>query len=94
LQLHRNAALVLTDSGGVQEEACVLGVPCVILRETTERPEAVHVGAARIAGVCGDDILAATRALLGEARPWESPFGDGKAGQRIAHLVAELSASR
>ncbi len=90
LQLHRNAALVLTDSGGVQEEACVLGVPCVILRETTERPEAVHVGAARIAGVRSADILAATRELLGSTQRWQNPFGDGKAGERIARLVGEL----
>ncbi len=91
LQLHRSAALVLTDSGGVQEEACVLGVPCVILRETTERPEAVHVGAARIAGVRSDDILSATRALFGRGERWENPFGDGKAGERIAALVAGLA---
>jgi UDP-N-acetylglucosamine 2-epimerase (non-hydrolysing) len=90
LQLHRHAALVLTDSGGVQEEACVLRVPCVILRETTERPEAVQVGAARIAGVRSDDILGAARALLGAKTPWENPFGDGKAGERIAGLVGEL----
>jgi UDP-N-acetylglucosamine 2-epimerase (non-hydrolysing) len=89
LQLHRSAALVLTDSGGVQEEACVLGVPCVILRETTERPEAVHVGAARIAGVRSDDILAAARELLGRSVPWQNPFGDGRAGERIARLVSE-----
>lgn len=94
LQLHRNAALVLTDSGGVQEEACVLGVPCVILRETTERPEAVHVGAARIAGVYSEDILAATRELLGSATPWQNPFGDGKAGERIAQLIEDVTASR
>jgi UDP-N-acetylglucosamine 2-epimerase (non-hydrolysing) len=90
LQLHRHAALVLTDSGGVQEEACVLGVPCVILRETTERPEAVQVGAARIAGVRSEDILAAARALLGSTARWENPFGDGHAGERIARLLAEL----
>ncbi len=90
LQLHRNAALVLTDSGGVQEEACVLGVPCVILRETTERPEAVLVGAARIAGVRSDDILSATRELFGRKERWKNPFGDGKAGKRIAALVAGL----
>jgi UDP-N-acetylglucosamine 2-epimerase (non-hydrolysing) len=91
LQLHRNAALVFTDSGGVQEEACVLGVPCVILRETTERPEAVHVGAARIAGGNADAILSAARALLPRRGYWENPFGDGKAGERIAKLVAQLA---
>lgn len=93
LQLHRHAALVLTDSGGVQEEACVLGVPCVILRDTTERPEAVHVGAARIAGVRSDDIVAATQALFGCSERWSNPFGDGHTGERIAQLVAELSPS-
>jgi UDP-N-acetylglucosamine 2-epimerase (non-hydrolysing) len=92
MQLHRSAALVLTDSGGVQEEACVLGVPCVILRETTERPEAVHVGAARIAGVQSDAILSAARELLGARSGWENPFGDGKAGERIAKLVTEAIA--
>jgi UDP-N-acetylglucosamine 2-epimerase (non-hydrolysing) len=94
LQLQRNAAVVLTDSGGVQEEACVLGVPVVILRETTERPETVHVGAARIAGVRSDEILAATRELLGGAQRWEHPFGDGESGERIARLVGELSEGR
>lgn len=88
LQLHRHAALVLTDSGGVQEEACVLGVPCVILRDTTERPEAVHVGAARIGGVRSDGILDATRALFGGSERWTNPFGDGHAGERIARLIA------
>jgi len=70
----------------------VLGVPCVILRETTERPEAVHVGAARLAGVRSTEILDAALSLLGTAGAWENPFGDGKAGERIAQLVAGLGA--
>ena len=51
LQLEANARLALTDSGGVQEETCILGVPCVTLRENTERPETVDVGANMLAGV-------------------------------------------
>jgi UDP-N-acetylglucosamine 2-epimerase (non-hydrolysing) len=90
LQLHRHAILVLTDSGGVQEEACVLGVPCAILRETTERPETVHVGAARIAGIRSAEILDATRRLFGCRGRWPNPFGDGEAGPRIAQLVAQV----
>jgi len=54
LQLESNARLVLTDSGGVQEETCILGVPCVTLRENTERPETIEVGANVLAGTGAD----------------------------------------
>jgi UDP-N-acetylglucosamine 2-epimerase (non-hydrolysing) len=93
LQLHRHAALVLTDSGGVQEEACILGIPCIILRETTERPEAVEVGAARIAGVRSGDILTAAQGLFGQREGWTNPFGDGQAWVRIAREIATCAAA-
>jgi len=65
----------------------------VILRETTERPEAVHVGAARIAGVGSSAILAAAQALFGAGHRWQNPFGDGRAGEHIARCIAELHRS-
>jgi len=83
LQLESNARLVLTDSGGVQEETCILGVPCVTMRDSTERPETVAVGANIIAGVSPDNIINAAETMLGKKEPWKNPFGDGNAGERI-----------
>jgi UDP-N-acetylglucosamine 2-epimerase (non-hydrolysing) len=92
----RDASLILTDSGGVQEEAPSLGTPVLVLREVTERPEAVDAGAAELVGTDPGQIVAAARRIL--ARPTRgssdlhpSPFGDGRAAQRItAVLLAAL----
>ena len=93
LRLMRAAAVVLTDSGGIQEEACVLQTPCIVLRSTTERPEAVDVGAVRVTNRDVSQVLAALDELPGGA-PWPNPFGDGTAGQSIvAHLRTALAAS-
>lgn len=87
LQLESNARLVLTDSGGVQEETCILGVPCVTLRDNTERPETVEVGASIVAGTSPDKILEAARIMLNKKKGWQNPFGDGKAAQRIVDII-------
>jgi len=88
LQLEANARLVLTDSGGVQEEACILGVPCVTLRENTERPETLAVGSNMLAGTDASRIVLAARNMLELRREWSNPFGDGQAGRRIAGICA------
>jgi UDP-N-acetylglucosamine 2-epimerase (non-hydrolysing) len=82
--LLERAALVLTDSGGVQEEACVLRVPCVTMRDSTERPESVAVGASEVAGGSPERIVRAAKRMAARARNWSNPFGDGRAGRRIA----------
>jgi len=87
LQLESNAELVLTDSGGVQEEACILGVPCVTLRDNTERPETLEVGANVLAGTNPDKIADCAKLMLGKVNSWENPFGDGKAGERIIEIL-------
>jgi UDP-N-acetylglucosamine 2-epimerase (non-hydrolysing) len=89
LQLESNARLVLTDSGGVQEEACVLGVPCVTLRDNTERPETLDVGANVLAGTEPYEIVKMAKLMLTNRSNWENPFGDGKAGTRIVDIVRE-----
>ncbi len=89
LALHTEAGLVLTDSGGLQEEACCLGVPCVTLRDNTERPESVEVGANRLAGADPDAILAAARAMRERRDVWVNPFGDGHSGARIVDLLID-----
>ncbi len=97
VELLAGSQLILTDSGGIQEEATVLGVPVVILREETERPEVVDAGWGFIAGTDEDQILALARGLLQQrldnlfAAPDESPFGDGNAGTRAAEAISEFS---
>jgi UDP-N-acetylglucosamine 2-epimerase (non-hydrolysing) len=87
LQLEANAGLVLTDSGGVQEESCILNVPCVTLRDNTERPETVLVGSNVLVGADSEKILEGARTMLGRSRDWENPFGDGRAGERIVEIT-------
>ena len=90
------ASLVLTDSGGVQEEAPAFGVHTLVLREVTERPEGVRAGAATLVGTDRRRILAEATAHLSGRRPacpTGNPYGDGRAGERIADiLLAELTA--
>ncbi|AKB30492.1 UDP-N-acetylglucosamine 2-epimerase [Methanosarcina siciliae T4/M] len=80
LQLESGAKLVFTDSGGVQEEACVLRIPCVTLRDNTERPETVDVGANLIAG-CGEKIIYCTRKMIKSDCEWEKLYGNGNAAE-------------
>lgn len=89
LQLESNARLILTDSGGVQEEACILGVPCVTLRDNTERPETLDVGSNVLAGASSDRILQQTDFMLKREDKWLNPFGDGTAGERIVKTIME-----
>jgi UDP-N-acetylglucosamine 2-epimerase (non-hydrolysing) len=93
LGLHDRSALMLTDSGGLQEEACALRVPCVTLRDSTERPESIAVGASVLAGARPERILEAALAMLDSQRTWSNPFGDGRAGERIVSLLPEIGRS-
>ena len=74
VELQYHAKLILTDSGGIQEEACILKVPCVTLRENTERPESIDVGANILAGLDKDKILESIDIMLTRNCDWESPL--------------------
>ena len=87
LQLESKARLILTDSGGVQEEACILKIPCVTLRDNTERPETLVVGSNILAGTTPEKILECTRLIIDRNNEWENPFGDGNAGKRIVEIL-------
>jgi len=78
---------VLTDSGSVQEESCILKVPCVTLRENTERPETIKVGSNIIAGTNSEQILKSVEKMLFVNRDWINPFGDGTAGKKITNIL-------
>ncbi len=98
VHLMKRAYLVLTDSGGLQEEAPALGKPVLVLREVTERPEAIEAGTARLVGTDPERIVAETRRLLDDPAAYQSmaravnPFGDGHAAERI--VAALISACR
>jgi UDP-N-acetylglucosamine 2-epimerase (non-hydrolysing) len=96
IALQASALLVLTDSGGVQEETTMLGVPCLTLRENTERPITVTEGTNQVVGTEPEKIVAAARSVLREPPPPRRPaLWDGRAGQRIAdHLIAAVSPAR
>lgn len=90
-----DATMVLTDSGGIQEEAPALGKPVLVMREETERPEAIAAGVARLVGTATATIVAETSRLLDDPAWYRtmakgaSPYGDGKAGGRIAKRIVE-----
>lgn len=85
--------IVLTDSGGIQEEAPALGKPVLVLRDTTERPEAVDAGTVKLVGTAYDDVLRETSLLLDDSKYYQSmaeaanPYGDGRACERIIRKI-------
>ena len=88
LKLINSAKLLMTDSGGIQEESCILGVPCVTLRNSTERPEAVAAGANIVAGMNPKRVMKAVEYWLSATkRSWQNPYGDGHAAKRIIDIV-------
>ncbi len=97
VHLMRQATLVLTDSGGIQEEATSLGKPALVLREVTERPEGVEAGVLKLVGTDPDVIVTTARALLADPDAYaamataRNPFGDGRASERIAAALLEYS---
>jgi UDP-N-acetylglucosamine 2-epimerase (non-hydrolysing) len=89
LQLEANAALILTDSGGIQEEACILGIKCVTLRESTERPETIQVGSNLLAGTNPKRILVQSNRMVRSKGKWSNPFGDGNAAKKIIEWISK-----
>ncbi len=89
LQLEKHAKVVLTDSGGVQEETCILGTPCVTMRENTERPETLDVGSNILAGTNPKKILECVSQMCENNKKWIHPFGPGKTGEEIIRLLKE-----
>ncbi len=94
LVLEENAALIVSDSGGVQEESCVLGVPCATMRENTERTESVEIGASALVGYCAQALSDAATQLTQPRAPWVSPYGDGRAAERIVDTLLSAEVSR
>jgi UDP-N-acetylglucosamine 2-epimerase (non-hydrolysing) len=91
LNLESKAVLVLSESFGVQEETCILNVPCVTLRDNTERPETVEVGSNMLAGTSSERILEAAKIMVSGEKSWVNPFGDGKTAQKIINILKKAA---
>lgn len=95
IHLLKASTLVLTDSGGIQEEATGLGKPTLVLREKTERPEGITAGVLKLVGTNTDAIIAETSHLLDDSSAWEkmaqaaNPFGDGYAAEKIVKAILD-----
>jgi UDP-N-acetylglucosamine 2-epimerase (non-hydrolysing) len=93
--LMEQANLLLTDSGGIQEEAPSLGKPVLVMRETTERPEAVKAGTVKLVGTDRQKIISETVRLLNDSSEYQrmshahNPYGDGKAASRIVNFLLD-----
>lgn len=95
VNLMKRATVIVTDSGGMQEEAPSFGVPVLVMRDKTERPEGIEMGIARLVGTKRDRIIEETRRLLDEPEartamaPARNPYGDGQAARRIVEFLLE-----
>ncbi len=100
VHLMKHATVVLTDSGGIQEEAPGLGIPTLVLREVTERPEGITAGTLKLVGTDSDRIMAECRRLLDDPKAHQAmakavnPFGDGHASERIVARLLETSTEK
>ena len=94
LILEQNARLAFTDSGGVQEECCILRVPCITLRDDTERPETIEVGGNILAGRMPNQLSAIVSNMLSRPRDWTNPFGGGDAASKILDALISVGKTK
>jgi UDP-N-acetylglucosamine 2-epimerase (non-hydrolysing) len=87
LHLEMNALCLISDSGTLQEEGCILGVPCVVIRMSTERPETVVLGSSIVAGLEPANVLRSIETFMNENRKWKHPYGDGHTADRVVDVL-------
>lgn len=87
LALEKNAKLILTDSGGVQEEGCILKIPSLTLRENTERPETIDAGASILVGHNLNRIMDSADTMMKKSASWDNPFGKGNTSKNIVSIL-------
>ncbi len=83
LALQKSAKFILTDSGTIQEESCILGTHCLTIRDSTERPQAMECGGGILAGTTEESIFEAYLNLANLPKTWDHPFGDGRSSEKI-----------
>lgn len=90
LSLESKCKVLLTDSGSLQEEACIMKIPCVTIREDTERQETIEIGANVLTSASESAIISAVDLMLHKPRNWENPFGKPGTGERIMHNIQHI----
>ncbi|MBE6069914.1 MAG: UDP-N-acetylglucosamine 2-epimerase (non-hydrolyzing) [Clostridium lundense] len=90
LSLESKCKALLTDSGSLQEEACILQIPCVTIREDTERQETIEIGANVLTSASKSGIISAVDLMLQKPRTWGNPFGERGTGERIMHNIQHI----
>lgn len=90
LRLQSNSKLIITDSGGIQEESCILNIPCVTIRRNTERPETVENGMNALVGLDSDKLAAKVQEMLDKKIKWKELFGEYGVGERIVNLINKI----
>ena len=91
LKAEQNSKLILTDSGGLQEEACILKVPCVTLRKNTERPETIDIGSNVLAFDTKVPLSKIIKSALAKKNSWKNPYGKGKTGEKIIDIIMKYA---
>jgi UDP-N-acetylglucosamine 2-epimerase (non-hydrolysing) len=91
LNLQMHAIAIMTDSGTAQEEGCILKIPCVVTRISTERPETVELGSSIVAGTQPEHILKAVQAIMRRKPDWRQPYGDGNTAQKIVKILKDYT---
>lgn len=91
LSLEYMSSLIITDSGGVQEEACILKRPCVTIRESTERPETLNIGCNILSGIQPSNVVKCVQDMLKKKIIYKNPFGDGKSANYIMEKVRKMN---
>ena len=86
VQLQNNSQVIFTDSGSIQEEACIIGIPCITIRDNTERPESIEVQANTLTKSDFQSIKQAFKKQIQISTNWKNPYGDGTASQQILDI--------
>ena len=90
LYLMRNSKLIFSDSGGVQEEACILKIPLITIRNSTERPETIKIGCNILSKINDKKLYNDTLKLLNRKINWRNPYGDGKAAEKSYYIIKKF----
>ena len=87
LKLIKNSKIIFSDSGGIQEEACIMKIPLITIRNSTERPETLKIGCNILSKISQKNIYLNAIKIIKRKINWRNPYGDGKASQKLYYII-------